>query len=120
LEGKWAAWQREAVPSTFAWEDDGPLADPALFGNMWAPWRDGDDTPKAHYFGTLGVDGDVEDALATSAAPGGVSAQPIALAAVAPAASNAVYVVGLVAFVAGAAVARLAPARSAPSYGALP
>ena len=66
LEQKWASWQQEAQPSTFAWEDDGPLADPALFGSVWAPWRDGDDTPKAHYFGLLAMekDGDAADAAA--------------------------------------------------------
>mmetsp|Transcript_13209 Transcript_13209/g.19766 ORF Transcript_13209/g.19766 Transcript_13209/m.19766 type:complete len:693 (-) Transcript_13209:3728-5806(-) len=57
LEATWARFQAQAVPSTFAWEDDGPLADPALFNGFWAPWRDGDGQPKAHYFGTKVLDG---------------------------------------------------------------
>ena len=49
LERKWAEFQTIAVPSSFAWEDDGPLADPALFDGIWAPWRDDDDRPRASY-----------------------------------------------------------------------
>merc|ERR1711998_785444 len=39
------------APTTFMWADDGPLANPDLFGGMWDAWRDGDNTPKAQYFG---------------------------------------------------------------------
>ena len=37
LEKRWAQYRSEMVESTFAWADDGPLADPALFDGMWAP-----------------------------------------------------------------------------------
>lgn len=46
----WAAYRDAASPSealTFA--DDGPLADPALFGGYWAAWRDEQGAPYATY-----------------------------------------------------------------------
>lgn len=55
LQALWDDYKHAAAPSTFAWEDDGPLADPALFGGYWSPWRDGDDHPKAHYLGTAAL-----------------------------------------------------------------
>mmetsp|Transcript_38754 Transcript_38754/g.89302 ORF Transcript_38754/g.89302 Transcript_38754/m.89302 type:complete len:662 (+) Transcript_38754:70-2055(+) len=58
MEEKWGQWKLEAAPSTFMWADDGPLADPALFGGMWDSWRDGDNTPKAQYFGMSVLDAD--------------------------------------------------------------
>lgn len=56
LVKKWASFEREAVPSSFAWADDGPLANPELFGEMWAPWRDSEGSPKALYFGMQALD----------------------------------------------------------------
>ena len=56
LEKKWAEYQQEMVPSNFKWEDDGPLADPSLFDGVWSAWRDGDNTPKAHYYGLSRLD----------------------------------------------------------------
>ena len=38
-------------PSSFAWQDDGPLANPALFDNLWGPWRDTNGDPKAFFLG---------------------------------------------------------------------
>ncbi|KAJ8604154.1 hypothetical protein CTAYLR_008573 [Chrysophaeum taylorii] len=55
LRARWAEYQREAAPSTFAWEDDGPLANPDNFGGVWAPWRDADSQPNARYVGTKGL-----------------------------------------------------------------
>lgn len=55
LETRFDEYKRQAAPSTFAWEDDGPLANPANFGGYWAPWRDGDDEPMAHYVGIEGL-----------------------------------------------------------------
>ena len=51
LENVWAKYQLESAPTTFMWADDGPLANPELFGGMWDAWRDGDNSPKAQYFG---------------------------------------------------------------------
>ena len=110
LEQRWASWQQEAQPSSFAWEDDGPLADPALFDNMWAPWRDGDDTPKAHYFGLLGMDktGDADAAADADAAPAedfatryAATALDAETVAASPAAAST-GLVALVSFVVGA------------------
>jgi len=36
-------------PSTEQWTDDGPLADPKLFGGVWSPWRDDLNFPYATY-----------------------------------------------------------------------
>lgn len=58
LEQVWAKFQLESAPTTFMWADDGPLADPDLFGGMWDAWRDGDNTPKAQYFGLSVLDSD--------------------------------------------------------------
>jgi hypothetical protein len=38
-----------AVPSTVAFQDDGPLCNPALFGGSWAAWRDEEGIPYATY-----------------------------------------------------------------------
>jgi len=56
LEASWAKFQLESAPTTFMWADDGPLADPSLFGGMWDAWRDGDNTPKAQYYGMSVLD----------------------------------------------------------------
>lgn len=37
------------APSSFRWSDDGPLANPSLFGGVWSPWRDAEGVPKAQY-----------------------------------------------------------------------
>lgn len=38
-----------AIVSTEQWTDDGPLADPRLFGGVWSPWRDDQNLPYATY-----------------------------------------------------------------------
>lgn len=62
-----------AVPSTEQWTDDGPLADPQLFGGVWSPWRDDQNLPYATYqlsqfslHSNLGVD-KTTDSPATAA-----------------------------------------------------
>lgn len=60
LEAKWAKYQMEAVPTTFKWADDGPLASPDNFGGMWDSWRDGSNNPKAQYIGMDLDDSQVE------------------------------------------------------------
>ena len=67
LEKKWAEYQQEMVPSNFKWEDDGPLADPSLFDGVWSAWRDGDNTPKAHYYGLSRLDETTGAASSTDA-----------------------------------------------------
>ncbi|CAM9326925.1 unnamed protein product [Choristocarpus tenellus] len=54
MEALLNAAQNEAMDTTFRWEDDGPLADPANFG-AWVPWRDRDGNPLALYNGGEGV-----------------------------------------------------------------
>jgi len=66
LERKWASFETESVDSTFKWEDDGPLADPELFGGVWTAWRDGDDVPKAQYFGSAVLSDTEADEVADS------------------------------------------------------
>ena len=55
-----------AEPSTFAWQDDGPLANPALFGNLWSPWRDSNGDPKALFLGLNKVVDDASTELTSS------------------------------------------------------
>lgn len=55
LQDAWRRYQSEAAPSSFAWEDDGPLADPSLFVGFWGPWRDNDNVPLASYLGTTAI-----------------------------------------------------------------
>ncbi|CAN0023836.1 unnamed protein product [Discosporangium mesarthrocarpum] len=43
--------REDAVPSSFLWADDGPLADPANFEQAWIPWRDEEGAPLALYRG---------------------------------------------------------------------
>jgi arylsulfatase A-like enzyme len=79
LEKKWAEYQQEMIPSNFKWEDDGPLADPSLFDGVWSAWRDGDNTPKAHYYGLSRLD---EDTEASSSADAGPSSPAMSFASV--------------------------------------
>lgn len=46
---KWAELRDSTPESTEIWLDDGPLADPALFGGVWTPWRDDLGMPYATY-----------------------------------------------------------------------
>ncbi|KAJ8602785.1 hypothetical protein CTAYLR_002591 [Chrysophaeum taylorii] len=46
---KWDELKNLSRPSTELWLDDGPLADPALFGGVWTPWRDDQNYPYATY-----------------------------------------------------------------------
>merc|ERR1719399_287036 len=46
------SWERYAegmAQSNEEWIDDGPLADPALLGGAWGPWRDENGMPYATY-----------------------------------------------------------------------
>jgi hypothetical protein len=51
LLNQWAAYRDAALPSEAAlsFADDGPLADPSLFGGYWASWRDEAGVPYATY-----------------------------------------------------------------------
>lgn len=49
LLDRWHAYQRQMSSSNEIWQDDGPLADPALFGDTWTPWRDDSGFPYALY-----------------------------------------------------------------------
>jgi hypothetical protein len=51
IEQLWLQYKAESVGTSLNWEDDGTLANPALFGNVWTPWRDGEGIPKASYLG---------------------------------------------------------------------
>ena len=46
---KWAELRDSTPESTEIWLDDGPLADPQLFGGIWTPWRDDLGMPYATY-----------------------------------------------------------------------
>lgn len=46
---EWAELRDSTPPSTEIWLDDGPLANPALFGGVWGPWRDDTGVPLATY-----------------------------------------------------------------------
>ncbi|KAJ8607684.1 hypothetical protein CTAYLR_007299 [Chrysophaeum taylorii] len=45
----WSELDGKILSSPDVWRDDGPLADPALFGGTWRPWRDEDGLPLATY-----------------------------------------------------------------------
>ena len=102
---KWAELRDSTPESTEIWLDDGPLADPALFGGVWTPWRDDLGMPYATYqlatktvHNTLGGDNKPKPAEAAEASAeqtnaghnrrlaesrgGGVSAATLALGAV--------------------------------------
>jgi arylsulfatase I/J len=50
LEARWAELSNEAAPTSFAFEDDGALANPGLFGGAWDYWRvAGSGEPRAAY-----------------------------------------------------------------------
>jgi hypothetical protein len=91
MEQRWAQYRSEMVESTFAWADDGPLADPALFDGMWAPWRD-KAGPRATYSG-LASSGEAELVASPKATPG--SSMMVTTVAV-----------GLLSFVLGASLSR--------------
>ena len=91
MERRWAQYRSEMVESTFAWADDGPLADPALFDGVWAPWRDRAG-PRATYAG-LASGGAAELVASPKATPG--SSMMVTTVAV-----------GLLSFVLGASLSR--------------
>ena len=91
LERRWAQYRSEMVESTFAWADDGPLADPALFDGVWAPWRD-KAGPRATYAGL--ASGDAAELVASPKATPGSSMMVTTVA------------VGLLSFVLGASLSR--------------
>ena len=47
--GRWKEYRDGSGPTSVAWADDGPLANPALFGGYWVPWRDELGQPFATY-----------------------------------------------------------------------
>lgn len=47
---RWADMQGTMVSSNEEWKDDGPLADPALYGGTWSPWLDDAGMPYALYY----------------------------------------------------------------------
>jgi len=47
--GRWKEYRDGSGPTSVAWADDGPLANPALFGGYWVPWRDELGQPLATY-----------------------------------------------------------------------
>lgn len=49
LLAKWASLEGLVRDDPTVWRDDGPLANPALLGGTWRPWRDDDDLPLATY-----------------------------------------------------------------------
>jgi hypothetical protein len=49
LMDQWKTYRDAAGPSSLKWEDDGPLANPSLFGGFWAAWRDDQGVPYATY-----------------------------------------------------------------------
>jgi hypothetical protein len=53
LEARLTALRLASAPSSFAWQDDGILANPQLFNNLWAPWRDSNGNPKVVYQGLM-------------------------------------------------------------------
>jgi arylsulfatase A-like enzyme len=46
LSDRLESFRVASAPSSFAWEDDGPLAHPMFFSNIWTPWRDISGDPK--------------------------------------------------------------------------
>jgi len=103
LMDAWKGYRATAAASTLAWADDGPLADPKLFGGFWAAWRDELGMPYATYATTSAATskfdeatgapvagtGAGEDAAAAAAAPAGdktwkAGKAPAARAAVVP------------------------------------
>jgi hypothetical protein len=50
---KFEAYKVAAASSTFAWQDDGAIANPMFFNNLWSPWRDTEGAPKVVYTGLL-------------------------------------------------------------------
>lgn len=78
LEARWAQYRAEMVASTFAWADDGPLADPALFDGVWAPWRDAAG-PRATYAGLGPVAAAQLNAIATPASSVAVTTAAVGL-----------------------------------------
>jgi hypothetical protein len=70
LEARLTALRLAAAPSSFAWQDDGILANPQLFNNLWTPWRDDNGNPKVVYQGLVnaGVTGTPGAALSGFAA----------------------------------------------------
>jgi hypothetical protein len=142
LHARLDSFRTAAVPSTFAWEDDGALASPQLFGNLWTPWRDLEGAPKLVFTGLHKGEGssafvagstaaipDTSKAFATLSH--GPPAAPMSLsAALASAATGAgkgelaaslVGAVGAVALVVGAAFrAGAASAKRGQEYTAVP
>jgi hypothetical protein len=49
LMDKWKSYLELSGPSSLQWLDDGPLADPKLFGGYWVPWRDEEGLPYSTY-----------------------------------------------------------------------
>ena len=49
LLDEWKAYRDAMGPSGFSWQDDGPLANPDLFGGFWTSWRDEFGQPYALY-----------------------------------------------------------------------
>lgn len=57
LSDRLESYRVASTPTTFAWQDDGALAHPMFFSNMWTPWRDISGAPRVVFTG-LTRDGD--------------------------------------------------------------
>jgi hypothetical protein len=53
LEARLTAFLLASAPSSFAWQDDGILANLQLLNNLWAPRRDSNGNPKVVYQGLM-------------------------------------------------------------------
>jgi len=111
LKARLDSYRTAAVPSSFAWEDDGALASPQLFGNLWSPWRDVEGAPKLVFTGlhkgegssafVTGATTTTATSLAASLAAAATASPAEVLAALAGAAGAVALMVGA-AFRAGA------------------
>jgi hypothetical protein len=82
LIAKYEDYKVAASPSTFAWQDDGAIANPMFFNNLWTPWRDADGAPKMVYSGLLkGIDESMAYAGSGAAYDWGAAAAAAASAA---------------------------------------
>lgn len=68
MEARWSELASEAAPTTFKFEDDGPLANPGLFNGAWDYWRiEGALSARASYNAvSLDEDGDMAQGFGAS------------------------------------------------------
>jgi hypothetical protein len=99
LMKRFEEYRKASAPSSFAWQDDGAIANPMFFSNLWTPWRDLNGDPKVVYEGLARA-----ASLATaSASASGAAATSLAALTVASAGGSEV----VTALVSGAAVIAL-------------